>query len=142
MSLVNRIKLLTLVALLLSGSPAMAGDAASDLPASLADSLRPVPDVNLDDMDTQARNSIQMARQQLNETLQAQPVQPDKLAAAYGELGGLYQVNLVFPAAEDCYQNAVNWRRTSFAGPTTWPILPIPAVAPGWPWIATNTPAL
>ncbi len=106
MSPVNTIKLLTLVALLLSGSPTLAGDAATDLPASLADSLRPVPDVNLDELDTQARNSIRMARQQLTEALQAQPVQPDRLAAAYGELGGLYQVNLVFPAAEECFQNA------------------------------------
>lgn len=106
MSLLYRFKLLTLVILLLSGSPVPAGDAASDLPASLADSLRPVPDVNLEELDAQARNSIQIARRRLNETLQAQPVQPDKLAPAYGELGGLYQVNLVFPAAEKCYQNA------------------------------------
>lgn len=114
MSLVNRIKLLTLVALLLSGSPALASDAAFDLPASLADSLRPVPDVNLDELDTQARSSIQMARQRLNETLQAQPVQPDKLAAAYGELGGLYHVNLVFQAAEDCYHNAAQLAADEF----------------------------
>ncbi|MGB5425882.1 MAG: tetratricopeptide repeat protein [Gammaproteobacteria bacterium] len=115
MSCVYRFKLFTLVVtLLLSGSPALAGDTASDLPASLADSLRPVPDVNLEELDTQSRNSIQMARQRLNETLQAQPVQPDKLAAAYGELGGLYQVNLVFPAAEDCYQNAAQLAADEF----------------------------
>ena len=106
MSFVYRIKLLTLITLLLAGSPAMAGDMASDLPASLAGSLRPIQEIKLDDLDTQARDSIQLARRQLNEALQTQPVQIEKLAAAYGELGGLYQVNLVFPAAEECYHNA------------------------------------
>lgn len=106
MSFVYRIKLLTLITLLLAGSPAMAGDIASELPASLAGSLRAITDVKLEELDTQARDSIQLGRRQLNEALAAQPVQPDRLAAAYGELGGLYQVNLVFPAAEDCYHNA------------------------------------
>jgi tetratricopeptide (TPR) repeat protein len=107
MSFVYRIRLLTLAAFLLTGSPVMAGDTASSLPASLADSLRAVAEINLDDMDIQARDSIELARRQLNEALQAQPVQTDKLAAAYGELGGLYQVHSVFPAAEDCYHNAM-----------------------------------
>jgi tetratricopeptide (TPR) repeat protein len=107
MSFIYRIQLLTLAAFLLTGSPVMAGDAVSSLPASLADSLRAIAEVNLDDMDIQARDSIQLARRQLNEELQAQPVQADKLAAAYGELGGLYQAHLVFPAAADCYHNAM-----------------------------------
>jgi tetratricopeptide (TPR) repeat protein len=106
MPFVYRIKLLTLITLLLAGSPAVAGDIASELPASLAGSLRAITDVKLEELDTQARDSIQLGRRQLNEALAAQPVQPDRLAAAYGELGGLYQVNLVFPAAEDCYHNA------------------------------------
>jgi tetratricopeptide (TPR) repeat protein len=106
MPFVYRIKLLTLITLLLAGSPAMAGDIASELPATLAGNLRAITDVKLDELDTQARDSIQLGRRQLNEALAAQPVQPDRLAAAYGELGGLYQVNLVFPAAEDCYHNA------------------------------------
>ena len=114
MSLVFRIQRLTLIACLLTALPVIAGDAASDLPASLADSLRPIKDVKLDDMDTQARNSIQLARRQLNEALQAQPAQPDLLAAAYGELGGLYQVHFVFPAAEDCYLNAMQLDPTEF----------------------------
>ena len=79
MSVVYRIQLLTLVTFLLAGSPAMAGDMASDLPASLADSLRAITEVNLDDMDKQARDSIQIARRQLNEVLQAQPVQSDNV---------------------------------------------------------------
>ena len=107
MSFVYRITWLTLAAFLLAGSPAMAGDAASSLPSSLADSLLAIKEVNLDDMDKQARDGIQIARQLLNELLQAQPVQPDQLAAAYGELGGLYQAHLVFPAAADCYHNAM-----------------------------------
>ncbi len=106
MSFLNRLKLLTFITLLLAGPPAMAGDAASALPVSLAGSLRAIQEVRLDDLDTQARDSIQLARRQLNEVLQAQPVQLDKLAAAYGELGGLYQVHAAFPAAEDCYHNA------------------------------------
>ena len=107
MSFVSIIQLLTLAALLLTGSPLMAGNAASSLPASLANSLRAITEVNLDDMDIQARDSIQLARRQLKEALQVQPVQADKLAAAYGELGGLYQAHLVFPAAADCYHNAM-----------------------------------
>ena len=107
MSVVYRIQLLTLVTFLLAGSPAMASDMASDLPVSLADRLRAITEVNLDDMDIQARDSIQIARRQLNEVLQAQPVQSARLAAAYGELGGLYQAHLVFPAAEDCFHNAL-----------------------------------
>ena len=102
-----RIQLFVLAACLLAASPAMAGDVASDLPASLADSLRAIPEVKVDNLDTVARESIQTARRQLNEALQSQPVQSDSLAVAYGELGGLYQVHNVFPAAEDCYQNAM-----------------------------------
>ena len=99
MLFIDRIFLLILFTCLLSASPTMAGDAASGLPASLVSSLRPIKDVKLDDLDTQARDSIQLARQELNEALQAQPMQIDRLAAAYGELGALYQVRFVFPAA-------------------------------------------
>jgi len=106
MHFLSIIKLFTLITSLLAASLALAGDAASDLPASLADTLRPIPEVGLDELDTQARDSIEVARRQLNETLQAQPEEDDKLAAAYGELGGLYQVNHAFPAAEACYENA------------------------------------
>ena len=107
MSFDSRIRLFILAAFLLSGAPVMAGDAATSLPASLTDSLRAITAVNLDDMDKQARDSIRTARQRLNEVLQAQPVQSDRLATAYGELGGLYQAHLVFPAAADCYHNAM-----------------------------------
>jgi tetratricopeptide (TPR) repeat protein len=101
-------KLLTLIACLLVVSAANAGDAASDPPASLAaGQLRAIQEVSLDDLDAQARDSIQLARRQLNEALQDQPVQLDKLAAAYGELGGLYLIHAAFPAAGDCYHNAV-----------------------------------
>ena len=106
MSFLYRLELLAFITLLLAGPPAMAGDTASALPVPLAGSLRSIQEVRLDDLDTQARDSVQLARRQLNEALQAQPVQLDELAAAYGELGGLYQVHAAFPAAEDCYHNA------------------------------------
>ena len=105
MSLVIRILLFMLTAGLLAPSPAMA-DLASDPPASLAGRLRPVKDFKLDALDVQARESILVARRKLNEELQSDPEQPEHLAAAYGELGGLYQVNSIFPPAEDCYYNA------------------------------------
>ena len=114
MFFVDRIFLLILFTCLLSVSSTMAGDTASDLPASLVSSLWPIKDVKLDDLDTQARDSIQLARQALNEALQAHPVQTDRLAAAYGELGALYQVHFVFPAAEDCYHNAMQLDPTEF----------------------------
>jgi len=107
MSFVYRIPLLTLISCLLAAAPAMAGDVASDLPASLSGSLRAIPEVNVDNLDAVGRESIQTARRQLNEALQTQPVQFDRLAAAYGELGGLYQVHRVFPPAEACYQNVL-----------------------------------
>ena len=107
MSFVYRIQLLTLISSLLAASPAMAGDVASDLPASLAGRLRAIPEVKVDNLDAVGRESIQTARRQLNEALQSQPVEFDRLAAAYGELGGLYQVHRVFPPAEDCYQNVL-----------------------------------
>lgn len=107
MDLVSRIRLLTLAAFLLTGSPFTAGDSASSLPATQSGSLHSIAEINLDDMDKQARDSIRTARQRLNEILQTQTVEPDKLATAYGELGGLYQAHLVFPAAADCYHNAM-----------------------------------
>lgn len=106
MLFVYRALLFTLLGCLLAGPYAMAGDAASSLPAPLANKLRNIKSVSLDNVDTEARDSIQLARRQLNEVLQVQPVQSDKLAAAYGELGALYHVHFVFPAAEDCYHNA------------------------------------
>jgi tetratricopeptide (TPR) repeat protein len=106
MSFTYSTRLLLLLACLLAGSHALAGDAASNPPASLAGSLRAITDVKLDNVDTEARHSIQLARRQLNEALQAQPVETDKLAAAYGELGSFYHVHFVFPAAENCYHNA------------------------------------
>lgn len=114
MLFVYRTLLFTLLGCLLAGPYAMAGDTASSLPAPLADKLRNIKDVNLDNVDTDARNSIQLARRQLNEVLQAQPVQTDKLAAAYGELGALYHVHFVFPAAEDCYHNATQLAPNEF----------------------------
>lgn len=107
MELVSRIRLLTVAAFLLTCSPFAAGDSASSQPATRSGSLRSIADINLDDMDKQARDSIHSARQRLNEILQTQTAEPDKLATAYGELGGLYQAHLVFPAAADCYHNAM-----------------------------------
>jgi tetratricopeptide (TPR) repeat protein len=108
MSFVYRMKLLTFIVCLLSVATAIAGDAASDPPTTLAaGQLRAIQEVSLDDLDAQARDSVQLARRQLNEVLQTQPVMIDKLAAAYGELGGLYQIHAAFPAAGDCYHNAV-----------------------------------
>jgi len=107
MVFVYRIQLFVLAACLLAGSPAMAADPAADPPASLvAGGLRAITDFKLGALDAQARGSIQLARRKLNEALQSEPVQSDSLAAAYGELGGLYQVHLLLPAAEDCYHNA------------------------------------
>jgi len=95
MLFIHRIRLFALVFCLLAGGPV------------LADSLRAVKDTNLDNLDEQARDSIEVALRQLNEALQAQPVSSDRLATAYGELGALYQVHFIFPGAEDCYYNAM-----------------------------------
>ncbi len=110
----DSIKLFILAASLLAGPPAIAGDLAFDLPSSLAGSLRAIREVGLDDMDAEARESIELVRRQLNAALQEQPVQPEKLAAAYGELGGLYEVHFVFPVAEDCYHNAMQLAPDNF----------------------------
>jgi tetratricopeptide (TPR) repeat protein len=114
MSFASSIRLFTAAAFLLTAFPAMATDTASSLPASLADNLRTITEVNLEDMDKPARDSIRTARQRLNEALQDTPPQPEKLATAYGELGGLYQAHLVFPAAADCYHNAMQLAPNEF----------------------------
>ena len=72
MDLVTRIRLLTLAAFLLTGSPFTAGDSAYSLPATQSGSLRSIAEINLDDMDKQSRDSIRTARQRLNEILQTQ----------------------------------------------------------------------
>lgn len=86
---------------------ATAGDLASSLPAHRAASLGSVPEVMLNDMDAEARESVIAARRELNDLLQDERAESKRLADAYGELGGLYQVYLVFPAAEACYKNAI-----------------------------------
>lgn len=92
---------------LLATPPAFAGDAASSLPAHWAGQLAGVPEVMLNDMDAEARDSVIAAREQLNKLLKDAAAAADVVADAYGELGGLYQVYLVFPAAEACYKNAI-----------------------------------
>jgi len=92
---------------LLAAPAAFGADAASSLPAHWAERLASVPEVMLNDMDAEARDSVIAARNQLNSLLAEAAVEPDRLADAYGELGGLYQVYLVFPAAEACYRNAI-----------------------------------
>jgi hypothetical protein len=90
MFFICRIRLFAMMVFLLASVPAMAG------------SLRTLKDVNLDNLDTQARDSIEVALRQLDEAMQAQPAASERLATAYGELGALYQVHFIFPGAEDC----------------------------------------
>jgi len=92
---------------LLAAPVGIAADHATSLPASWADKLTSVPEVMLNDMDAEARDSVIAARKQLNALLEDEAATLDRLADAYGELGGLYQVYLVFPAAEACYKNAI-----------------------------------
>jgi tetratricopeptide (TPR) repeat protein len=103
----NRFRLVVGVFCLLGVMRVIAGDVATQLPAPWSDRLVNVPEVTLNDMDAEARDSIIAAREQLNALLETDTTEPDRLADAYGELGGLYQVYLVFPAAEACYSNAL-----------------------------------
>ena len=103
----SRIRSIVVLLCLLAAPVVIAGDAASSLPARWTDSLVSVPEVKLNDMDTEARDSVIVARKQLNALLEDDAAAPERLADAYGELGGLYQVYLVFPAAEACYRNAI-----------------------------------
>ena len=114
MSILDSLRFSTLAAFLLGSTAVLAGDAASSLPADLAGRLHAITEVNLDDMDKQARDSILAARRRLDEIVQAQPLQPESLATAYGELGGLYQAHLVFPTAADCYHNAMQLAPNEF----------------------------
>ena len=98
--------ILTLLCLL-AAPLASAGDAASHLPGRWEERLTSVPEVMLNDMDAEARDSVIAARKQLTTLLADETAEADRLADAYGELGGLYQVYLVFPAAEACYRNAI-----------------------------------
>ena len=103
----TRTRSIVVLLCLLATPVVMAGDAASSLPAHWAERLVSVQEVTLNDMDAESRDSVIAARKQLNALLLDEAVAPDMLADAYGELGGLYQVYLVFPAAEACYKNAI-----------------------------------
>ena len=90
---------------LLAGTPLQATDRVAHLPESLAGALRAIPEVNLDGLDAQARDTLIDARKRLHAALDNN-AEPDELAAAYGELGGLYHVYNLFQSADDCYENA------------------------------------
>ena len=89
---------------LLAGAPVQANDTAAQ-PPEWADNLRAVTEIDLKDLEPETRDAITNARNRLNAALDNN-AEPTELAAAYGELGGLYHVYNVFQPADDCYENA------------------------------------
>jgi tetratricopeptide (TPR) repeat protein len=84
-----------------------ADDAVANPPADWAThDLQAVPLPITDNLDEDTRARLDEARAQVNTALQPQGTDRD-LAAAYGELGALYQVHALHVAAGQCYENAI-----------------------------------
>ena len=98
---------------LLIGPQAIADDLVAELPGAWADTLLPIPQPDFGSLDEAARSDLIEARNKVIAALQGQAT-TDELAAAYGELGGLYQVHNVFRLADDGYTNAMRLEPEQF----------------------------
>ena len=102
----NGLRIALVLLSLLVGPQAIADDLLADLPGAWADTLLPIPQPDFGSLDEAARSDLIDARNKVIAALQGQAA-ADELAAAYGELGGLYQVHNVFRLADDGYTNAM-----------------------------------
>lgn len=105
MNMLKRLRLLVCVLFLLSGPQAASGDSVATLPEAWAGKLQPVALPDIEGQREDVKASLTAARNAVREALQ-KPDAPVELAAAYGELGGLYQNYLLRQAAEACFENA------------------------------------
>jgi len=92
--------------LLLAVSTAHATDALVELPERWSGTLQVVPAAELEGQPRDIRQTLEEARQLVNSALQADAAAHD-LAEAYGELGALYHVHLMYTHAAHCYTNAM-----------------------------------
>lgn len=99
--------------LLLAVSTAHATDALVDLPERWSGTLQVVPAAELEGQPRDIRQTLEEARQLVNSALQADATAHD-LAEAYGELGALYHVHLMYTHAAHCYTNAMALDPESF----------------------------
>ncbi|MDH3871447.1 MAG: tetratricopeptide repeat protein [Gammaproteobacteria bacterium] len=96
-----------LILCLLVWSPLDADDSVAAPPADWnTRGLQAIPLPKTDNLDEDTRARLEEARARVNTALQPQGSDRD-LAAAYGELGALYQVHALHVAAGQCYENAI-----------------------------------
>ncbi len=92
--------------LLLGASTAHATEALVNLPERWSGTLQVVPAAELGGQPKDIRQTLDEARQLVNTALQSDAAALD-LAEAYGELGALYHVHLMYTHAAHCYTNAM-----------------------------------
>ncbi len=109
-----------LILCLLAWAPLDADDSVAAPPADWnTRGLQAIPLPKTDNLDEETRARLEEARAQVNAAFQEQATARE-LAAAYGELGALYQVYALHRSAEQCYANAIaldpdNFRWTYYA---------------------------
>ena len=90
-----------------------ATDALIDLPERWSGTLEAIPTAELGGQPRDVRQTLEEARQMAINALQAD-VTMLELADAYGELGALYHVHLMYTHAGHCYRNAMELDPESF----------------------------
>ncbi len=101
--------------------PVLASDLIADPPADRLRQVQAVPQQQLDGADPALRESIVLARADLNGLLARNGVSAVDLGEAYGRLGAFYHLAHLVTAAELAYRNAIalapeNYRWPYYAG--------------------------
>jgi tetratricopeptide (TPR) repeat protein len=107
-------RLLLALLVLFPGAVACADDSLSTLPPAWGGRLLPIPVPELEGQPDDIRSGLDEARDAVNALLQKREASAVELARAYGELGGLYQVNFLRRSAEQCFQNAMRLEPENF----------------------------
>jgi tetratricopeptide (TPR) repeat protein len=102
----RRLTGLLLLCLLPCAFAASASDALIDLPARWAGTLEAIPAAELGGQPKDVRQTLEEGRQMAINAVQANGTAQD-LAEAYGQLGALYHVYLIYTHAGHCYRNAM-----------------------------------
>jgi len=100
------LRLVLFLLLQLAGATGFADDDVATLPQAWAGKLLPVPAPNLEGQAADIRNGLDETRAAVAAALKKPDVSAAELAAAYGELGGIYQGSFLRQSADLCLQNA------------------------------------
>ena len=100
--------------LLLGTATGHASDVLIELPERWAGTLEAIPGAELGGQPKDVQQTLTEARQMAINALQQADAAAEQLAEAYGELGALYHVHLMYTHAGHCYRNAMALDRQSF----------------------------